>query len=93
MTCPFRLSQMMKKLNMIDDYHFGSITIGGNTYNRDVIIHGEKVINGEWWRKDGHLMQVEDFGDISDAYEVIVLGRGHDGVCQVPQETMDFLEN
>ena len=77
---------------MIENYEFGSITINGNTYNRDVIIHGEEVLNGEWWREEGHLMQVVDFGDLPDSFEVIILGRGHDGVCQVPQETLDFLK-
>lgn len=77
---------------MIEDYKFGSITIGGKNYQRDVIIHGEEVLNSEWWRKEGHLMQVEDFGDLPESFEIIVLGRGHDGVCQVPPGTMDFLK-
>ena len=77
---------------MIEDYRFGSITINGKTYNRDVIIHGERVLNPEWWRKEGHSIAIEDLGDLPEQFEVLIIGKGHDGVCEVPQKTLDYLE-
>ena len=77
---------------MIDDYHFGSITINGKTYNNDVIVHGEKMLNESWWRKDGHNMAIEDLKDLPDQFDVIVIGNGASGVCNVPEETVEYLK-
>lgn len=77
---------------MIDDYHFGSITINGDTYNRDVIIHGDEILNPEWWRKEGHSIAIEDLGDFPGSFEVLVIGNGASGVCDVPQETLEYLK-
>ena len=78
---------------MIDDYHFGSITINDQNYTNDVIVHGEKMLNESWWRKEGHNLAIEDLSDLPDQFEVLVIGNGHDGVCTVPEETVDFVKN
>ena len=77
---------------MINDYKFGSITINGKTYDSDVIIHGEKMINDHWWRKEGHNIAIEDLKDLPEKFEVLVIGNGASGVCQVPNETIDYVK-
>lgn len=77
---------------MIDDYHFGSITINGETYSRDVIIHGDEMLNSEWWRKEGHSIAIEDLGDFPNSFEVLVIGNGASGVCDTPQKTLEYLK-
>lgn len=77
---------------MVDEYHFGSITIDGKTYDSDVIIHGEKMINDRWWRKEGHNIAIEDLKDLPEKFEVLVIGNGASGVCQVPDETIEFVK-
>ena len=77
---------------MIDDYKFGSITIDGKTYDSDVIIHGEKMVNDSWWRKEGHNIAIEDLKDLPEKFEVLVIGNGASGVCQVTDETIEFVK-
>ncbi len=40
-------------------YDFGKIVVDGETHTRDVIIHPGRV-EGSWWRKEGHRLQVDD---------------------------------
>ena len=77
---------------MIDDYKFGSITINGKTYNNDVIVHGEKMLNESWWREEGHNMAIDDLKDLPDKFEILVIGNGASGVCNVPEETIDYVK-
>lgn len=73
---------------MIDDYHFGSITINGKTFTSDIILHGDSLINDSWWRKEGHSMSIEDLKELPDQFEVLVIGSGASGCCEVPDETV-----
>ena len=75
---------------MIEDYHFGSITIDGTTYSNDVIIRADKII--DWWREEGHNISIDDLKELPDQFEVLVIGNGASGQCNVPQETIDFVE-
>ena len=77
---------------MIDDYQFGSITINGKTYNNDVILHGDEMINESWWREEGHNMAIEDLKDLPDKFEVLVIGNGASGVCNVPEDTIEYVK-
>lgn len=71
---------------LIDNYSFGTITINGKTYNKDVIIFPDRVLS-PWWRKDGHLLQMEDLDKIiKEKPEVLVIGKGYSGVMDVPEE-------
>ena len=78
--------------SMIDEYHFGLITINGKTYGSDVIVHGEKLINDRWWRGEGHNIAIEDLKDLPKKFEILVIGNGASGVCQVPDETIDYVK-
>jgi hypothetical protein len=47
----------------ITHYSFGRIVIDGTEHTRDVIILPEKVV-GNWWRKDGHSLVLDDLNDV-----------------------------
>jgi hypothetical protein len=70
----------------IDAYDFGSITIDGKTYTRDLKIIDGRVIP-DWWRLEGHLLQMADLHDVLDAApEVLVVGTGSPGMMSVAPE-------
>lgn len=68
---------------MIENYHFGSITIDGDTYTQDVEVRWDgKVL--EWWRKEGHLFALGDLKRaLSQNPEVLILGTGAYGKAEV----------
>ena len=69
----------------INSYRFGEIVIDGEKYSNDVLIVGDKIIN--WWRKEGHLLQVEDLGEVwKYKPEVLIIGRGAYGVMNIEKE-------
>jgi len=76
---------------MIEEYHFGSITIDGKTYNHDV----EVLWTGEvlkWWRKESHIIDVEDIKRAVDQNpDTIILGTGAYGVAKVTAKTQRFI--
>jgi hypothetical protein len=75
----------------ITDYSFGRITIDGQTYRSDIIIYPDHV-SPSWWRKEGHLLQIEDLSDaVSANPDVLVIGTGSFGVMKVPETTLDYL--
>jgi hypothetical protein len=78
---------------MIDRYDSGrSIRINGETFHHDVKIIGDVVV-GNWWRKQGHRLDVVDIEDILDFRpEVLVIGTGYAGQMKVPSATRTVLE-
>jgi hypothetical protein len=78
---------------MIENYHFGSITINGKTYNHDVEVRpsGEVL---SWWRKESHIIDKEDVERaIKEKPEIIVIGTGESGVAQVLEEAKKEIES
>ncbi len=67
----------------IDSYDFGHIVIDGVSYRQDLLIwpgHLKK----DWWRRESHLLQVEDVAEALAARpEVLVVGMGNPGRMQV----------
>lgn len=76
----------------IDEYAFGRIVIDGKEYRADVIVDNEKV-RPNWWRKEGHKLQLEDIRDVVEEVspEVVVVGRGKFGMMRVAKEVEDYL--
>lgn len=75
----------------VEYYGFGVIRLDGKEFRRDVIVYGDFV--KEWWRKEGHRVQLEDIGDIiSLKPEVVVIGTGYYGVVKVDREVIDKLK-
>ena len=76
----------------IDSYQFGEMIIDGKSYTSDLIIFPE-AIKSNWWRKEGHLLQIEDLAGVVKAKpEVVVIGQGASGFMMVPVETKRYLE-
>ena len=70
----------------IEAYTFGSITIDGKTYTSDLKIIGNRIVPN-WWRKEGHRLNLEDITDIIEAKpDVLVIGTGYSGLMVVPEK-------
>jgi hypothetical protein len=77
----------------IDEYTFGKIVIDGKPFMKDVIIFPDRVFS-PWWRKEGHLLQMEDLAEVlREEPDILVIGRGHSGVMEVPGDLVDTLES
>jgi hypothetical protein len=69
----------------IDSYQFGRIVIDGTAYNSDCLILGGSVRPG-WWRKQGHLLTVEDLKPVIAAKpSILVVGCGASGMMRVSE--------
>ena len=68
---------------MIEQYSFGRIVISGRAYGADLKIINGRVI-ADWWRKAGHMVEVDDVNDILAAKpDYLVIGKGKPGLMQV----------
>ncbi|MBI2450224.1 MAG: hypothetical protein HYV47_01660 [Candidatus Nealsonbacteria bacterium] len=68
---------------MIEDYQFGSITIDGEIYTHDIEVFWTGDVF-DWWRKESHIIDVEDILDIVDQNpESIVIGTGQSGMAKI----------
>jgi hypothetical protein len=78
---------------LIERYSFGSITIEGTTYSRDVIIYPDRVFS-PWWRKEGHLLHMEDLDEVlKEKPDILVIGQGNMGVMSVPRKLINELRS
>jgi len=76
----------------IDSYHFGTIVIDGIEYTRDCMLIGGNVYP-DWWRKSGHLLNIEDLNVIIKANPSnLIIGTGSAGAMKVPESVLDKLE-
>jgi hypothetical protein len=65
----------------IDSYRFGQIVVNGQAHHKDVIILPDRVVGG-WWRKEGHLLSLDDLQAVIEAApEVLVVGQGQTGAA------------
>ena len=77
---------------MIEEYHFGSITIDGKTYNSDVEVRwaGEVL---ELWRKESHVFDVDSVKRaVEQKPDTIILGIGAYGAAKVTEEAQKFIQ-
>lgn len=67
----------------IDCYEFGSIRIDGQTFKTDLLIWPGRI-KSDWWRKEGHFLQLEDVAEaLACAPQVLVVGQGDPGRMEV----------
>jgi hypothetical protein len=67
---------------MITDFSFGKIVVNGKTYTDDIKIVRGQVLS-DWWRKNGHRVDVEDIADILESGpEIVVIGKGSPGLMK-----------
>jgi hypothetical protein len=76
----------------IEKYRFGSITIEGKEYTKDVIILSDKVFS-PWWREEGHSLSLKDLKEaIDERPQLLIIGTGAYGVMNIPKETLMSLK-
>jgi len=77
---------------MIEEYHFGSITINGKTYTHDVEVRWTDEVL-DWWRRESHLIDVEAVRRaVEQNPETIVIGTGEAGVARVTEGAQEFIQ-
>ena len=79
---------------MIDSYRFGNIVIDKIVYKNDVIVFPDRV-QPEWWRKEGHHLQLEDIRHAIDDSQPrsLVVGTGKFGIMRVSKEVIKYCED
>ena len=61
----------------IESYTPGRIVVDGEAFHHDVIVLPDRVL-GEWWRRDGHSLVIEDLDDVVDELpQRLILGCGY----------------
>ncbi|MCP4146536.1 MAG: hypothetical protein GY757_02195 [bacterium] len=86
----------MKK---IETYSFGKMVYGGTTYTADLIITPHNVYS-PWWRRQGHLLQMEDLAEILEEISansngmtgLLIVGTGAMGQMRVPEKLREQLK-
>jgi hypothetical protein len=79
---------------MIDDYSFGSITINGKNYSRDIIIYPDGRIQDSWWRKSGHSLCRDDIKELIESEpDIIIAGTGSPGLMKPDSRLEEYLSN
>ena len=75
---------------MIQDYRFGEIVIDGRRYREDVLVFPTRVLP-RWWRKEGHLLQLEDLKELlAERPEALVVGTGAQERMKVAAEVVSY---
>ena len=75
---------------MIDSYSFGSITIDGIKFTKDLIIYHDHITLN-WRRKTGHLLVETDIAEILDNKpEVLIIGTGASGLMKVDDKVKNL---
>ncbi len=78
----------MKKFK-IDYYDFGEIVINGKVYRQDVIITPKEIIS-DWWRIEGHRLQLADLQQVLNInFDVLIVGTGYNGLMKVDPEVIE----
>ena len=76
----------------IDEYSFGSITVNGQSYQKDLILFPDKI-KPNWWREDGHSLSIKDLEEVIEYKpDILIIGTGAHGVMQIPNVTKEALE-
>lgn len=77
----------------ISHYSFGKIIIDGKTYTSDIIIYPDHI-DSSWWRREGHLLQIEDVEDIiKSKISTVIIGTGFYGTMKVSKETINYFQS
>jgi len=77
----------------IDSYEFGKMSVDGKSYTSDLILYPDRSINDRWWRREGHLLQIDDLDKTEKVHpEIIVIGTGAYGMMRVGEEARAYLD-
>jgi len=76
----------------IDYYAYGTMIVDGKSYEKDLIIFPERII-ANWWRKEGHSLDVEDLKEVIEGDpEILIIGKGDSSVMQIPESTKKAID-
>lgn len=74
---------------LVKQYVFGKIVVDGKSYSRDIIITPKKIVS-EWWRIEGHRLQLPDVEEYLDEdVDVVVIGTGYYGYMKVDRSVVE----
>ena len=74
------------------EFSFGRIIVDGQICNNDIKIINAKLV-ADWWRKSGHIVEIEDVQDIIDSDStILVIGKGQPGYTRVSESLQEHLE-
>jgi len=80
-------------MTMIESYDFGKIVIDGKEFRSDVIIFPDRI-EGNWWRKEGHTLNVDDVSKIVEAKPaVLIIGTGYSGMMKIDPHSEQYLNS
>jgi len=78
---------------MIDSYSFGQIVVNGKRYTSDIIIFQNRI-KDNWWRKEGHSIDVEELKEvIQEKPKILVIGTGYFRFVKVPVEVKEYVKS
>ena len=78
---------------MITNYTFGKITVNDKTYTSDVIISDSEVIEDNWWRDEGHFLQLVDLEQVfAEDPGIFIMGRGKNGRVEISKKVKEELK-
>ena len=76
----------------LEDYSFGHVVVDGERHSRDLIVLPERVV-GDWWRKEGHSLVIEDLDEVLDELpERLIVGCGANGRLHPHPSVIEALE-
>lgn len=79
---------------MIEEYHFGSLTIDGQIYNDDVEIRSlsSKTEVLDWQRDESHVIDADAVKrTVEQKPDIIIIGTGETGVARVTESAQQFI--
>ena len=78
---------------MIESYSFGSMKVKGQNYRNDLKIIDDQIV-GNWWRREGHALYVQDIDDILySSAETLVVGTGAYGSMRITEEAAKAIQD
>lgn len=78
--------------HLIEEYRFGRMVVGGRAYTSDLIITPSGILS-PWWRREGHLLELRDLGELKDSdVEHVVVGTGYSGMMEILGEVIDYFK-
>ncbi|MEM0024216.1 MAG: Mth938-like domain-containing protein [Thermofilaceae archaeon] len=75
---------------LVEAYSFGRLKLGGRVYERDLIVTPSRILS-DWWRREGHLLTLEDLADVAETEKIdsVVIGTGYSGAMEVLDEVLE----
>jgi hypothetical protein len=77
----------------LTDYSFGRVVVDGTAHTRDLIVLPDRVV-ADWWRRDGHSLELEDLSEVADELPPrLILGCGAHGRLRPPAAVLEELRS